>query len=238
MFYFFEFVNNICWTDFIFHMKSYQSKPKTKYSSKRIKKIEIWLLILTIGFAIFLLFSSATIVGVQIGANWWTCKEQIKESWEDITCINIKAWVNAQYIFLAVVGFIEMIWKVIIGIFIFYYLKTQLNFYFNKRKNSLVIVIIGSCIIIMIKFFFTLFQPWAGRELTNLYNQRTRISFSNFGIEITIAIIISLVNLSVEMILMTMNVESIYFKNDIKVIKKGSNISAELYGLSIFLIRK
>ena len=131
-----------------------------------------------------------------------------------------------------------MIWKIIIGVLMFYYLKTQLNYYFNKRKNNLIIVIFGSCAIIIIKFLFTLFQPLANNELTNMYNKRDHVSIDNGSIEITVAIILSLLNISVEMILMTMNVESIRFKEDLKVIKKGSNIEIDLHKLSIYLIRK
>ena len=117
-------------------------------------------------------------------------------------------------------------------------MKTQLNYYFNKRKNNLIIVIFGSCAIIIIKFLFTLFQPLANKELTNMYNKRDHVSIDNGSIEITVAIILSLLNISVEMILMTMNVESIRFKEDLKVIKKGSNIEIDLHKLSIYLIRK
>lgn len=96
------------------------------------------------------------------------------------------------------------------------------------------VVIIGTALIIILKFLFTLYEPWSRMELTNMFNVREDLELESWG-HLVLGIVLSVISVGAEVILMTMNVESIRFKADLNAVKNSWGISKKLWKVSIFL---
>lgn len=102
--------------------------------SEDIKRMEVCFLVQLVILWVLLFTSSAAVVIAQTASRCWECHLHEISRCPISACKYYEEWVGIQYIFLAALGFLELLVKVVIGILLFRDLKIQLHFYFEQRK--------------------------------------------------------------------------------------------------------
>ena len=231
-FYFFVNMNSWCWISFFLHIESCEFTEW--YTEENMKKVKIkeWWIKISMGALMTLILALAVIINILSAIyNWhkfdsFNGKIIENNAWSTLSSIAMAT----SYILLSI-GAISAIIKIIVGYIILKKMRQKFKYIYNKLKKSIIFTTALTSFIIIINGIFNIVEENKFTDFS-LYIVRGYKHFTPYSY---IKILLSLINLSSEIILMYINIRLLDFKDFVIKLMEGRKREDLLPHVSIFL---
>jgi len=227
-----EIINTTWWINFIMQINIYSgTKNFSMNHMKQMRNREKWFITLYWMLIILYLIPAITLNFLTFYQNWYDCSPWGENSFWNDTWNGIA---SAHRTIFEVCSILNTVWitiKIIVGIKLLTKMRSNLNFFYQTKRNEIIITIVMTTFITSWKSTYNYFSFIRENDLKDSYMNFRDLKPQELPLEITV----TLVDIFLPLAAVIYNIRTVNFRKYLKSLLKGSGMGEYYFAASLFV---